>query len=401
MIHTFSVSNYGSIREEVTLDLRIPGTAPDLVCFRTSAAKPDVRLPAVAVLMGPNGSGKTTLLRAMVDLGRIVSSPTNPVTLPPFLSNQTMCEPTRFSLEGEGDFLSPGETPQRFRYELAIGRQTTDDGTEGPLFVGHEALVHFPRGRRRRLFERGAPGKPVYVSRDFGLTARDDRLKGVEPTRSALATLALVNVPVATRFAFFLRDWLLGASSISGNETFTPDTSTVIGWLEASPDARRWAQAQIERSDLGIEGLEIVDGFGGKCVRFSHHGLDAPVALGYESKGTRQLIHLLPMIKFALDVTGLAILDEVDGALHVDMLGEILSQFRSRESNPRGAQLLVSSHHVGLLDDLQKEEVFIVEKDDSGATRVYGAQDVRGLRRDVRLYSKYRAGVLGGLPRFG
>ena len=73
----------------------------------------------------------------------------------------------------------------------------------------------------------------------------------------------------------------------------------------------------------------------------------------------------------------------------------------ARESNPRGAQLLVSSHHVGLLDDLQKEEVFIVEKDDSGATRVYGAQDVRGLRRDVRLYSKYRAGVLGGLPRFG
>ena len=208
-------------------------------------------------------------------------------------------------------------------------------------------------------------------------------------------------MPVATRFAFFLRDWLLGASSISGNETFTPDTSTVIGWLEASPDARRWAQAQIERSDLGIEGLEIVDGFGGKCVRFSHHGLDAPVALGYESKGTRQLVHLLPMIKFALEVTGLAILDEVDGALHVDMLWEILSQFRSRESNPRGAQLLVSSHHVGLLDDLQKEEVFIVEKDDSGATRVYGAQDVRGLRRDVRLYSKYRAGVLGGLPRFG
>ena len=208
-------------------------------------------------------------------------------------------------------------------------------------------------------------------------------------------------VPVATRFADFLRDLLLGASNISGNETFTPDTSTVIGWLEASPDARQWAQAQIERSDLGIEGLEIVDGFGGKCVRFSHHGLDAPVVLGYESKGTRQLVHLLPMIKYALEVTGLAILDEVDGAHHVDMLGEILNQFRSRETNPRGAQLLVSSHHVGLLDHLEKEEVFIVEKDHGGATRVHGAQDVQGLRRDVRLYPKYRSGILGGLPRIG
>ena len=401
MIHEFSVSNYGSIRETVTLDLRIPGTAPDLACFRRSTAKPDVRLPTVAVLIGPNGSGKTTLLRALVDLGRVVSSPTDAVRLVPFLSDHTRWEPTVFSLEGESDFLAPGETPQRFRYELTIERQQKDDGTEAPLFVNHEALLHFPRGRRRRLFERRALGTSVYVSREIGLTARDDRLKGIEPHRSAIATLSLVNVPVATRFATFLRDSLVSTSNIAGNDTFTPDTPTVINWLEASVDARRWAETQIQRSDLGIENMEIADGFGGRYIRFNHSGLDTPVVLGYESKGTRRLVHLLPLIKVALDVTGMAILDEIDGDLHVDMLGEILSRFRSRESNSRRAQLLVSSHHVGLLEDLEKEEVFIVEKDDGGATRVYGAQDVQGLRRDVRLYPKYRAGVLGGLPKIG
>lgn len=401
MIHVFSVSNYGSIREPVTLDLRIPGTAPDLACFRRSIASPDVRLPAVAVLMGPNGSGKTTLLRALVDLGRAVSSPTETVHLPPFLSDQTTWEPTVFSLEGEADFLAPGENPQRFRYELTIERQEMDDGAAAPLFVSHEALVHFPRGRRRRLFERGPPGTSVYVSREFGLSVRDDRLKGFEPSRSAIATLALVNVPVAKRFTTFLSNALVGASNIAGNDTFTPDTPTVISWLEASADARRWAEAQIQRSDLGIENMEIADGVGGRYIRFNHSGLDTPVVLGYESTGTRRLVHLLPLVRYALDVTGMAILDEVDGALHVDMLGEIINWFRSRESNPRRAQLLVSSHHVGLLEDLEKEEVFIVEKDGTGATRVYGAQDVQGLRRDVRLYPKYRAGVLGGLPRFG
>ena len=401
MIHTFSVSNYGSIREEVTLDLRIPGTAPDLTCFRRSAARSDVRLPTVAVLMGPNGSGKTTLLRALVDLGRMGSSPTEPVTLLPFSSRETRWAPTRFALEGETDFLAPGECPRRFRYELEIGRQPTDDGGDGPVFVNHEALVHFPKGRRRRLLERRSPGEPIYVSREFGLTARDDRLKGVEPNRSAVGTLALVNVPAASRFAEFLNNSLRLASNISGNETLTPDTSTVIGWLEASAGARDWVRGQVRQSDLGIEDIEVVDGFGGKHIRFNHRGLDGPIALALESRGTRNLIHLLPLIRFALDMTGLAVLDEVDGALHVDMLGEILNQFRSRETNPRNAQLILSSHHVGLLDDLEKEEVFIVEKDDSGATRVYGAQDVKGLRRDVRLYPKYRAGVLGGLPRIG
>ena len=191
------------------------------------------------------------------------------------------------------------------------------------------------------------------------------------------------------------------ASNISGNDTLTPDTSTVIGWLEAGVEARDWVRGQVRQSDLGIEDIEVVDGFGGKHIRVNHRGLDGPIVLGLESRGTRNLVHLLPLIRFALDMTGLAVLDEVDGALHVDMLAEILNQFRSRESNPRNAQLILSSHHVGLLDDLEKEEVFIVEKDDSGATRVYGAQDVKGLRRDVRLYPKYRAGVLGGLPRIG
>ena len=401
MIYTFSVSNYGSIRDEVTLDLRIPGTAPDLACFRQSVSRPDVRLPTVAVLMGPNGSGKTTLLRALVDLGRMGSSPTEPVTLLPFSSRETTWAPTRFALEGETDFLAPGQCPRRFRYELEIGRQPPDDGGDGQVFVNHETLVHFPRGRRRRLLERRSPGEPIYVAREFGLTARDDRLKGVEPNRSAVGTLALVNVPVAARFAVFLRDSLLGASNISGNDTFTPDTSTVIGWLEASGEARAWARGQVRRSDLGIEDIQVVDGFGGKHILFNHRGLDGPIVLGLESRGTRNLVHLLPLIRFALDVTGLAVLDEIDGALHVDMLAEILDWFRSRESNPNDAQLLMSSHHVGLLDDLEKEEVFIVEKDDSGATRVCGAQDIKGLRRDVRLYPKYRAGVLGGLPRIG
>ena len=93
--------------------------------------------------------------------------------------------------------------------------------------------------------------------------------------------------------------------------------------------------------------------------------------------------------------------DEMDGDLHVDIVGEILSWFRSRETNPHNSQLFVTSHNVGLLDDLEKEEIFILEKTQDGATRLHGAQDVQGLRRDVRLYPKYRAGVLGGIPRLG
>ena len=158
MIHEFSVSNYFSIYEEAVLDLRIPGTAPDLPRFRGSKAKPDVRLPTVAVIMGPNGSGKTTLLRALVDVVRIasvssLSTAETPIsTIVPFLSKKAQNEPIRFRVEFDAAWLTPGEARELFRYELSVGCEALGR----PNFILREALFHFPKGRPRRLFERGA-----------------------------------------------------------------------------------------------------------------------------------------------------------------------------------------------------------------------------------------------------
>ena len=403
MIHTFSVSNYQSIREEVVLDLRIPGTAPDLRRFRQSATKPDIRLPSVVALMGPNGSGKTTLLRALVETARIASSASpaeqnNPIeSVFPFASARTMGEPTRFCVEVEADWLAPGEARRLFRYEVVVGR---DDTAVKNRVLRYEALSCFPKGRPRRLFERAGPGEPIYVSRETGLKPRDERLKAVRADASVVATLALLNVPLAMRIAESAKHLLI-ASNILYQEKWELPTRTVIRMLKGDPELRDWIEKYIRSSDLGIRDMSITDDTGERSVFFSHRGLDVPVDLHAESRGTKQLFHLLPQIRIALNRGVPVALDEVEGDLHVDIAGEMLGWFRSREINSNDAQLLVSSHNVGLLDDLEKEELFIVEKDAGGATRVYGAQDVRGLRRDTRLYPKYRAGVLGGIPKIG
>ncbi len=402
MIHTFSVSNYGSIRDEVTLDLRIPGTAPDLARFRRSVACPDVRLPTVAVLMGPNGSGKSTLLRALGDLGRFVSHRSELekcVWMEPFMSDCTRWNPTRFTIEGEADFIEPGETPRRFRYELEVGRERTGVEVEQRLFVSSETLVHYPRGRRRRLLERQGVSTPPYVSRDLGLTARDPRLKAIGPHQSAFATLGFLNVPVAKRFMDFMTSWV--TTNVAVGARWRPDTNRLADWLEQDPASREWVRLQLQRSDLGITDIDVDRGLPGSQILCHHRGLDDRVFLELESRGTRTMLDMLPLIRVALQRGTLAVLDEVDGDLHVEAVEEMLDLFRSPESNPHNAQLLMTSHHVGLLDTLEKEEVFIVEKDDDGGTRLHGAQDVKGLRRDVRLYNKYRAGVLGGIPRLG
>ena len=403
MIHTFSVSNYYSVREEVVLDLRILGTAPDLPRFRRSTAKPDIRLPSVVVFMGPNGSGKTTLLDALLATSRIASSAspaeeTSPLTFIPFSSTETKDKPTRFCVEIEADWLAPDQARHLFRYELAV--QRGDAGVKDTFFQ-REVLSYFPKGRPRRLFERGAPGESIYVSSELGLTPRDARLKAIRADASVIATLALLNVPLAARIAKWMRDFSYFSNIIHREKWQLPTQTMVEAFDESAPEARDWLVRYIQASDLGIQDVRILEQADKKEVFFDHRGLDRPIHLSFESSGTQRLFHLLPQLYIALNDGIPAVIDEVDGDLHVDIAGEMLDWFRSQETNPSGAQLFVSSHNVGLLDNLEKEEVFIVEKDRDGATRVYSAQDVRGLRRDARLYPKYRTGVLGGIPQIG
>ena len=408
MIHRFAVSNYHSIREEVVLDLRVPGTAPDLPRLRSSRVRSDVRLPTVIVLMGPNGSGKTTLLRALTAMAHLTSSPSveaNAIKqVMPFAAPQTFDQPTRFRLDLEADWLAQGET-QLFRYELAVGRIGSGPGR--PAFR-YESLSHFPRRRARRLFERKDPGEPIRVAEEISDAlgfGPKGHLPAIRDDASLIGALALLKVPVATRIAEWLSDVRV-SSNLVFTETWTPPTESVIGALRRNPALRSWAHKQLESSDLGIQGIQIGDPTpAGKedrqAVLFKHRAPVARLPLGMESGGTRRLFHLMPQLHTALDSGVPAILDEIDADLHVDIVGDMLGWFQSREANPRNAQLFVTSHNVGLLDDLEKEELFIVEKTRGGATRAYGAQDVRGLRRDARLYSKYRAGALGGVPKIG
>ncbi len=405
MIHRISVSNYFSIRDEAVLDLRIPKTAPDLPRFRRSSARPDVRLPSVVVLIGPNGSGKTKLLTALHDAAVFAAHSFHLTSrsdddglnaFQPFRASRPSLEPTCIGVDLEADWLSPGSAPNLFRYELAVG--AVSDG--GPRVVRREALFHFPHGRPRRLFERRAPGVSAHTAPEFELKAGDERLKAVRDDASLVSTLAALNVPLAQR----IRDrcYLVATSSnVSPRGPWQLPTDYVVRHIQDDSRLETWINDEIRRGDLGISGMRVVFKEGGSHALFDHHGLGHPVHLAWESEGTKRLFHLLPQLHRSLSAATPVVLDDFDSGLHVDMAGRMLHYFQSTETNPGGAQLLAAAHNVGLLDDLEKEELFLVEKDESGATRVHGAQDVRGLRRVNRLYPKYRAGVLGGVPTFG
>jgi AAA15 family ATPase/GTPase len=120
-----------------------------------------------------------------------------------------------------------------------------------------------------------------------------------------------------------------------------------------------------------------------------------------ESHGTRAFIKMFPFIVIALDGGGVVAIDEMDAAIHPLVLPELVRWFYDKyRRNKLDAQLWLSCHSASLLDDLQKEEIVVCEKDRQGRTQVYSLMDVK-VRRDENHYRKYLSGAYGGVPHIG
>ena len=406
MIHRFRINNFQSIREDVELDFRIPKTTPEMPCFRKSRSRPEVRLPSAVVLVGPNGSGKSTLLSAIVETIHFVAysygnrSGSIPGFLP-FLSSETLASSTRIEMDFDAFWPLSGENSSDvlLRYTLELERNETN------LFasrVGHEALYSFPKGRPRRLLER-EKGQPIYVTKEVGLRPRDDRLSpsSVPDNASAISSLARVGVDSFKQILHGIETTLTNIGSAS-SDLGKPDAKDLARFYHKHEGLIEKTLKQLRRFDLGIKDMNLQStGDGEWLLTFDHHGLSAPVSFPKESAGTRHLVHTFPSLNYALETGQIAIMDALDSDFHTELSAEIINWFRRKEINPIQAQLICALHNVSVLDELEKEEVFIVEKDRSGATRAYGMRDVSGLRRGTNLQKQYRSGALGGLPAFG
>ena len=311
-----------------------------------------------------------------------------------FESRESRREPTRVEMEFDAEwppFDSGGGTV--FRYTLELLRDDDILATR----VGYEALHAFPRGRPRRVFERRGE-EPVHVARGLGLRPGDDRLASVPPTASVIATLGKLGV---ASFAAMARDFEFVRSNVAGAERLNLSDDLAIRAYQEVPELTEKVSGMLPRFDLGIQNMEVRELPSGPALSFDHHGLDTPLRLISESAGTRHLVRTFPLLQSALDDGSIAVMDDFDVEFHADLAVEVLRWFQSMERNPRGAQLICSTHNLSLLDDLEKEEIFIAEKDRDGATRAYGVRQIAGVRRTENLQKLYRSGALGGLPSLG
>ena len=403
MIYKIEIENFYSIRTRQVLDLRAPGNAPTdtrrlAPCWPGSRE----RAPKVVAVFGANGSGKSNLLRALSFVSWFVSSsftlPANArIPYKPFNDDASFQEPTCVKLWLSGnELLNATETVEgakcQYIYELII-----DNGVNQNVL--RESIFYWPNssGRKTRLVERLGDGT-VKAGKVFGLSGYGTALEKIlRPNASVISTLAQLNHPIASGIAISSSTT---TSNILIDKMEIPDEMILEQYI-ARPELTEELNREVGRIDVGVQDLKVLKRGGGPQLEFFHEGLTVGMPFFMESHGTQQFLKLFPLISDSLEIGGIAIIDELDAAIHSMILPEIIGWYHDPIRNPHNAQLWMSCQNVSLLEELSKDEIVFCEKNRQGRTEVYCLNDVKAVRRDDNYYKKYLGGFYGAVPRIG
>ncbi|MFJ7440240.1 ATP/GTP-binding protein [Methylorubrum thiocyanatum] len=402
MLYRLEVENFASIRERQIIDLRVgAGVDDDGGRFAPIWAGAKERAPKVVALFGANASGKSNALKAISFVAWFVTksfsaSRGNPMPYDRFNRHDTFKSPTRLAIHFGGTesiecIDDPDAKQCAYFYEFVLDGENKDS-------VISESLYYRPSGsaRKLKLFERSRNGT-VTAARAFDLADYQPALKKIlRHDASVVATLAQLDHP------FSVALWN-AAQSINTNilvERVDNSERDVIRFYADRSDLVDALNREIERIDLGIQNFEIRFAADGPVALFHHQGLSVPMPLFYESHGTRQFIKIFPLLWSTLQAGGIAIVDELDTAIHPLILPEIVRWFYDPVRNPKNAQLWMSCHNASLLSEFSKEEILFCEKGIDGQTNMFGLRDINVHRRD-NFHKKYLGGAYGAIPVIG
>lgn len=127
-----------------------------------------------------------------------------------------------------------------------------------------------------------------------------------------------------------------------------------------------------------------------------------PLSEEDESAGTLAYFGLLGPLLMAVSVGGTLCVDELDASLHPLLVLEVVRLFNDPKLNPKGAQLIFTTHDTNVLTNasLRRDQIWFTEKDDGGGSHLYPLTDFKP-RKNENLERGYLQGRYGAVPFVG
>lgn len=403
MLLRFRVSNHRSILDSVELSMIAVDRDRDATRGFELLSE---RVLTVGGIYGPNASGKSNVLEALAWLSAAVGTSLrgweDVVPRDPYRFDEGPSMPSIFDL----DFMVDGV---RHGYRVEV-----DDSV-----VLYESLHSYPERRRRTLFER--EGDEISFRR--GLSGAGGIQKLLTPTTLALSaairlgdrTIGLPGRAIAGMSTLGVRRrWGSRVLHLWRNprryqsaRLFLGEDGMKGGSSLNAHDTRASALELLRFADPLIDNVEMEEDDHSRVgllrrLRFVHHTDGDPVSftLDEESAGTQMWFHLLGPALGALQRGQVLLFDEIDASLHPRLSARLLDLFQDPKINPHGAQLIFTSHDTSLLNVLNRDEVWLTEKNPDGATRLTALAEFGGdrVRRSLNLERAYLQGRFGAIP---
>lgn len=435
MLVRFSVKNLYSFNEEAQFSMVAGKTQAHKDHIAAGFRPSDPKLLKSAVIYGANAAGKSNLAKAL------------------FLAQQVILGGMRIGAElPRLPFRlcsACSSTPSSVEFELLLDDSVYSYGfTFLASHVVEEWLIRIGPSSEKEVFRRTSDSATTTV--EFGpsfLPSAKERqyfeflARGTRPNQLFLTEAVARNVkdPYAKVF-----DWFANVLTVIFPHTVLNQRESLI---RSDASLRSSYEEYFKSFDLGLAGLRVVEteldslapGMSeamknelrsqlgpGKAIQMINPVSNSTIIImkkdggelvvlrlillhedenskpvefdiQEESDGTQRLVDLIPALVQFQNAEKVFVVDELDRSLHPTLSRSFFEVFYAK-SNPR-SQLIATTHDLDLLDLdlLRKDEIWFIEKDKQGASRVYSLEEFKP-RFDNDIRKGYLLGRFGAIP---
>ncbi len=406
MLVQFSVENYKSIRDEVVINFRSEKKQEDRK-WAVSAVDKGFPIYRCIALIGPNASGKSNIIEALFFalkfIDRTISRKDNAeISVDVFgFSKECSNVPTSF----EFIFIYKGI---KYVYGFSVNKKE----------VIEEYLMGYFTAKAKTIFERTKGQK-------FNFKGNQTKQQKEISQKTNANRLYM---PVAAEWGYEQAKNVMEWFNLMVRQYADFNITSILEEIINDKKRKALFIEELQRADFNIADIklekelldkkaaelfsklfpgflesrdELIENKSYKnkvvVVHRNDQGECFEIDMTEDSDGTIDIIKNMAEIIHIGKEGGLMLEDELGASYHTKLTQHFLNIIGSDSINSGNAQLLFSSHDTKLLNFLHADQIYLVDKDETGATFVTLLSDYQ-IRPDTNIELGYLKGRFGGMP---
>lgn len=419
MLIEFSVKNFRSIKNKQVFSL-VKNSGEDLgnINWFEIPSIPNLQLLNSSAIYGANAAGKSNLIMALEAIKDIVVNSAenkqrgDELDITPFLfCSKSAKSPSEFEIS----FIS---NDVRYQYGFAANKDQ----------IIKEWLIAYPKGRPQKWFNRTYKKSTKLYTWEIGSNFTGKKQHLFEATRPNALFLSTA-IQLNNKQLQPIYDWF--------NETIR--ITKIGGWgvgfsaseCQKSKEKKKNILRFLKAADLGISDViiesekfqenylpsdmpqavkdEVINELKDqkfldiKTIHKSLQGEDVLLGFDDESDGTQKIFSFAGPWLDSLKNGYVLVIDELHDNLHPKIVEFLIMLFHNKNTNPKNAQLIFTTHETAILNQeiFRRDQIWFCEKDEHQSTYVFPLTDFRPRKNRDNLEISYLGGRYGALPFIG